>query len=260
MPIPGPGESVTGAAEYVDGAESFTVTVNTSGEISYPEATTAASGSTGGPAGCDDWSQSNADREQAGTYHWSLGDGVRPAGLSTSETADMLKQSVGWLTGTHNDCGLAERSNATASYDGLSSLESDITVTDGGYECTDGSLDDHDGESVVDFGNIDDHGDPPLALTCTWATWNPGDEDNITQADIRFDTTDYDWFQTRPKGCVNKWDLRSVAVHEFGHAFGLIDLDPRTSGFLTMSGVTEDCAIGHRTLGRGDIYSMWTVY
>ena len=52
--------------------------------------------------------------------------------------------------------------------------------------CGDGSADGRDGSSVVDFGNLDGNGSPPLASECTWWTSMPFADNNIKESDVRF--------------------------------------------------------------------------
>ena len=100
------------------------VSVAQDGTISYedPDALSMGGGTPGSPAACSD-AHTDKDEEQAGTWKWYLGDGVRPAGLTTTQTADALKQAVGWIETSHNDCGYADQVSADAVCQGVSSLD-----------------------------------------------------------------------------------------------------------------------------------------
>lgn len=273
LQIPRPGEALIMSADFADSAETFEVAVAADGAVSYVDrdqgqASTVSTGvsTSSSPPACDDTAYKDVDAEQAGIWYWYLGDGVRPAGLTTAETRDMLLQVADWMSNAHNDCNMSAGYSPYAvasSYQGVSSYESDMTNADGKTTCGDGSLDGRDHQSVIDFGNLDYYAPSdgvPLGLTCTWVLPQPFNKNNILEADIRFNTTNYVWFYTKPSSCSNSYDLRSVAMHEFGHAYGLGHVSESTHGNLTMSTETDPCTTSARTLGRGDIYSLRNTY
>ncbi|MFC7502937.1 matrixin family metalloprotease [Nocardioides sp. CPCC 206347] len=261
--VPAAGETLTMEALYPSGAVAYEIAVTPEGEVSYNDLDAAIAledVAVSSPSACSDGAYEDRDEEQAGTYKWHLGDGTRPAGLTTAQTESVLKQAVGWIETSYNNCGYTDQVSADASYQGISTLESDMTTSGGATTCGDGSTDGRDGESVVDFGNLDDHGDPPLAKECTWSIPAPFADNNIIESDIRFDTTDHVFFSTLPTTCSGKYDLRGVAVHEFGHSFGMGHVSESAHGNLTMSTDLDPCDVSQRTLGKGDVLSLRNTY
>lgn len=267
MQVPDPGVKVTMEVYSVDGADVASVEVDESGEVTYsennPDQQVTGLLATGGPSACSDGAYTDKDEKQLGIWYWYLGDGARPAGLSTTETANALKEAMGWLSTGYSDCATDKTYTAydvAATYEGVTTYESDMHVEGAKTVCGDGSLDGRDHRSVVDFGNLDDNGDPPLATECTWMLLRPGANNSILESDIRFNTTDKDFYYAKPAGCDNKYDLRGVAIHEFGHSFGLGHVSETTHGYLTMSTQLGDCDNSQRTLGKGDILSLNNTY
>jgi hypothetical protein len=117
---------------------------------------------------------------------------------------------------TINDCGLSDRTSVVAAYAGTT------TATAHSYP---------DGINVVDFGEIANvaggcGGQSAGVLACTWGQTRDG----VYFADIdqRY-ATGYLW---AGDGAADRYDLRSVAAHESGHAVGLDHAN--SSRYLTM--------------------------
>lgn len=232
LEVPEVGTGIHMTHEYVDSPpEDFGILVEPDGTIDYESASHPAeisddpeedhlsavdSTSGSGSAACSDGAYTDKDEKQYYQWLWYLGDGKRPDGMSTDTVVSRLKDAVNNITDSYNDCDYSDQVSASASYQGIASQESQITTANGDSSCDSKG----DSRSVVDFGNLDGNGNPPLATECTWSSTKVGSNNSITSSDIRFNTSNFDWTNTT-SGCSNKFDLESVATHEFGHSFGL---------------------------------------
>jgi hypothetical protein len=75
-------------------------------------------------------------------------------------------------------------------------------------------------------------------------------------ADVAFSTRKS--FSTASKCSGSRFDLRQVAVHEFGHVFGLGHAS-NGSG-QAMQGQGKYCMTALRTLGKGDLAGIKALY
>lgn len=257
LTIPSPGHGVWQDNDYPDGAKSFAVVVGSDGSVEYPE-TAEAPGSLLGASACSQNGYNLEDAVMDETWEWWLGDGVRPAGLTTDQTEAAVRDFLNNVTLAFNDCGLADNISVTLEYNGVTAHESDFHVEDGQSRCGDGSIvNPTDDTDTIDFGNLDDNGSPPLAATCKWTFPAPGSPNNILEADVRFNTTDYSWTNTGgSSSCQGKFDLRHVGTHEAGHVFGLKHVSATTDSVLTMRKGSTPCTIWKRTLGLGDVRGL----
>lgn len=208
----------------------------------------AAVDTLGVPSACSDGAYTTADRKEYGTYNWYIGDGGMPAGLSRENAKWAFYDAIDNITGSYNDCGYGDSVGAKANF--LSETSREASVNTSSY-CTG-----MDGLSVWDAGNIKDSA---LATTCSY-TWSmPGVKNDLREADVRFNTYDSDFTNRPTSSCHNKYDLRSIGTHEAGHIFGLGHVGSGHNN-LTMYTNSEPCNKKGRTLGKGDILALRSIY
>jgi len=276
--IPAPGNSITMTTTEYDGAGSaFAVRVANDGTISYTEPayiegsgaasvadeqaiedeldpelfdedTRAASPT----SACNRSTFTRHDTPLAGNYVWFLGDGKRPMGLTDGFTAGVMFDALNTIVSLRNPCGVGGSLSVGWSYGGVDSRESDFTLSDGRSVCSN----DPDSVSTVDFGDLANNGNPAVAMACRWNY-----RGEAYQSDVRFNTTDYNFTRyPRNSNCDDRFDLQSVATHEFGHTFGLRDLPNFDDRYLTMYKSSFRCRALARTLGRGDALGLRGLY
>lgn len=81
----------------------------------------------------------------------------------------------------------------------------------------------------------------------------------LREADVRFNTYDHDFTDKPTSSCSNKFDIRSVGTHEAGHVFGLKDIAGAHDN-LTMYESSIRCSTRARTLGKGDVLGLRSIY
>ncbi|WP_314218904.1 matrixin family metalloprotease [Streptomyces zaehneri] len=264
--VPEPGTTVSVDALTVDGsAHGFTLTVAADGTVSYayaaapepthaaaPEPTHAAVAASraraDAPAPCADGAYATAGRKEYGTYEWFIGDGPLPGRLSHDEGRRAFEDAIATITTSRNDCGYDDTVTAKARF--LSSTGNEAGI-DGAARCTQ-----RDGLSVWDAGDI---GDEAVATTCSWSRPVPDGPEELLEADVRFNTRGFP-FTNRPSGvCTHAYDIRSVATHEAGHVFGLGHSGAGHEN-LTMYANSFACSTDARTLGKGDVLGLRSLY
>jgi hypothetical protein len=145
----------------------------------------------------------------------------------------------------HNDCGLADRVGATASYRGRTSTATNMTTS---ATCLA-----RDGKSVLGFGGLPSG---YLGLTCWWMNSSR----QTIEADLKLNKSSFGWTVGISSSCYRKWVVEAAATHELGHAFGLGHVSETYHPRLTMSPVIRACQRSETTLGLGDIRGLEALY
>ncbi|MDX3314963.1 matrixin family metalloprotease [Streptomyces sp. NPDC054884] len=264
LAVPEPGTTVSVDSLTADGsAHGFTLKVAPDGTVSYtyeaahtgaaPSGTARAGGGrrsrADAPAPCADDAYVTAGRKAYGPYEWFLGDGHWPGGISRAGARRAFEEAVATITASRNDCGLEDRVAAKARYVSTTSSEADI---DRETRCMR-----PDGVSVWDAGDL---GPEAVATTCSWSRPAPGGgPEELLEADVRFNTHDHAFTDDPSGACTQAYDLRSVATHEAGHVFGLAHSGAGHEN-LTMFASSFACSTSARTLGKGDVLGLRSLY
>lgn len=256
LTVPEPGTKVGVDALTANGShQGFTLTVADDGTVSY--AYEAAADDTrprtpgnraDAPAPCADTAYTTADRKEYGTYEWFVGDGPQPGNLPRVQVRRAFEDAITAIVKGRNDCGLDDTIRARARFLSGTGHEAGI---DQEARCTA-----RDGLSVWDAGDLSSDA---VATTCSWSRPVAGRPDALMEADVRFNIHDYT-FTDHPTGtCDNAYDLRSVATHEAGHVFGLGHSGDGHEN-LTMYANSYVCSTTARTLGKGDVLGLRSLY
>lgn len=253
--IPEPGVAVGTEELAADGtATAFQVEVAEDGTISYPQLkpvpeprshTTARAAP---PGACSDAAYTTNDLKEYGTYNWYIGDGPMPAGLSRRNARIAFADAIDNITGSFNNCGYNDQVSAKARYRGPTGYEADISSS--------GICTRRDRKSTWDAGNLQRG---TVAQACWWSVPSPGIKNDLIEADVRYNRTDYNFTNNPGRRCSNRYDVRAVGTHEAGHVFGLGHVGVGHSN-LTMYVSSFTCTTRARTLGKGDVRGLRSVY
>ena len=220
-------------------------------------------GGVNSPGECDDsaynlkwWTFSDGTRKHfkwKSTLNWHFRANSVPSNVSAANAQDAVHRAILNMTGSHNNCGMADEVGATQSYAGTTTAGTDINAD--GDACQANS----DGKSVVAFGSI---ASDALAVNCTDGYWQRGDTyATATDTDTRINKAAYGWYGIEPTPCSNKYSIEAVMTHEWGHGWGLAHVSEIDHGNLTMSKrLNAACAESEKSLGRGDVLGMRALY
>ena len=251
--LPGPGRGVYVEALTTESAQELEVTRYRDGTVELEhvgdEAEDVQASSSIAPAArrpdeCRDAAYNDGNwRVAPGSgLSYEFNRSTTPPELSPAAAEGAINAGGRNITGTRNNCRLADRVRAGLTYLGNTNSAA------GRNTC------DSDGSSVVSFGSLPGG---TLARTCYWFTLNPSGYDKVTESDIGINKANFNWTTNpRPRSCRNKYDLQSVMTHEWGHAFGLGHVSQSRHGSLTMSPFINECQKSKRTLGKGDVLGL----
>ncbi|MFI1052390.1 matrixin family metalloprotease [Streptomyces griseoruber] len=200
------------------------------------------------PDPCADTAYSVADRKEYGTYEWFIGDGPQPGDLPRRQVRQAFEEGITAIIRGRNACGLADTIGARARFLAATGHEAGI---DHMARCTV-----RDGMNVWDAGDLSSDS---VATTCSWSRPVSRGPDRLIEADVRFNIHDYTFTDDPTGACDDAYDIRSVATHEAGHVFGLGHVGSGHEN-LTMYPSSFACSTTARTLGKGDVLGLRSIY
>ncbi len=176
---------------------------------------------------------------------WRANLGSRPANLGWDAVRKALRRSITNITASRNPCGMADYVSARQEYLGTTGRHAQVNSS--------GVCGGNDGVNVMSFGALPNG---VLAITCTYFDYSR----RAMNSDIKFNKG-VSWYPAaRPSVCHNRFSLRAVATHEFGHAYGLGHVAESLFPWMTMSTNIGPCNNSAASLGRGDVKGLRALY
>lgn len=175
-------------------------------------------------------------------HHWNAAVSWRynASGEKTAGVSAVRSAASAW-DGALSSCGTKVTSTARNTYLGTTTLQPAVTAAGG---C--GAM---DRTNTVGWGSLPSG---VLGLTCVWF----GSDGVAQETDQRY-ATGFTW-NSAATCSGSRFDLRGVATHEWGHAYGL-GHTAQSSG-LVMKPSSTTCETAQRTLGLGDVLGIDALY
>lgn len=249
--VPGPGEGRSVHALTTGGELSLEVTTSRDGIVAVDTHAAVADEDEMRPDAAPPCSSKAyklvENMEPRQRLEWRFDGSSTPDSLTPRQALRAIKQGMGIITGSRNDCGLPDRVSAQHRYLGRTKKPASLCVGKG-----------TDGVNSVSFDVAEYPG--MLGLACASWTIEQDGSKNTTESDIRLTST-VPW-TVRPDApsCQLQVDLVGVAAHEVGHVFGLDHPVSPDSLNQTMSASQGGCNGSFRTLGRGDVIGLRKLY
>lgn len=216
-----------------------------------------------GVGGCDYETYDLQPRKLASAIELEVttGDGGEPGGVSAARTGEAIEDAGDiWRLET-GPCFTEDKSNVPSiNYGGTTTYVGDFITVNNDTRCAA----ERDGHNTVDIADLDPN--HVVAQMCGRLREADG-FDHLIEADIRFNTTNFDFTHTPWKDChaLNDpdFDVLSTLTHEIGHLLGVAHpTNPALfeSIFQTMHANGTACAKYARTLAKSDIRAVRARY
>ena len=255
--VPRAGEAVTANQLRVDGSTEVRLVVAPNGRLTVDAVdpvhtgklpVTHGSGRHGPDKGCVDKGYRLLGKKQKSPLYWYFNRGSIPKGYHGPRVVAAAVQAAATVAHGVAPCPgyRTDRVSLPVVYRGSTTSALDVR-----YDTCNARV---DHRNTVGFVR---QRPGVVAGTCTLTAWN--DPHKIVDADIAINSR-Y-WFTAAVgPNCRDRYDLRSVLTHEFGHAVGLADVDPTYHYWMTMGGSIGHCTTFKRTLGAGDVLGLRRLY
>lgn len=191
-------------------------------------------GNSGRGTGCSQTAWAHAGWTAHRGYAWTFNRSTSPLGDQNSVQNAFVAAADTWRD-VKNPCGVPDYYPFDHWYLGNTTRRANVTLNG----CSNA-----DGHSVVSFRNL-----PAgvLGRACRFE----GPNGSLGEGDFALTTRASTWTLDPTNNCRNRYDVQSVATHEFGHLFGL-GHPPTANNELTMHRTMSPCSKAFRDLGRGD--------
>ncbi len=200
----------------------------------------------GSPPACQDGRYRQSGHAWKTVLRWGYHKASTPRRMSAGGVVRQLRLGIVNVGKGQNDCGISRQPAAPRCYVGPMNVKPNIFLRDGQLHCGRPN-----NRNTVGWGSLPGN---QLGHTCYW--WNGAQ--NMVEADMRLDPSRRTVLHY-PANCSFKFDLQSLATHEWGHAFGLLHPGPGHAR-LTMAHLLPSCSKAPRTLGLGDWRGMRRLY
>lgn len=252
--VPPPGKGAWGAALQVGGTHRLGIETAVDGSVTvYRQGVITGRGassksglaSPAAPSACSDSAYALDGHSWDSRYDWYFNISSTPGEVQQDNARTALRDGITNITHATNDCGLSDKVSATSLYQGETTKSANIG--------TNSSCKSSDGTNVADFGDLSAL---DLGYVCWWTQGG-----KTVESDLRLNKTEYTWFVVLGNNCDGyKYSVEDIATHEFGHTFGLGDLDEVKHANLTMSLISLPCQFAETTLGLGDVLGLEALY
>ncbi|MDR6270870.1 matrixin family metalloprotease [Arthrobacter russicus] len=202
------------------------------------KATTPAPILYAGSNGCNNSAYQYAGWKWVTPFDWQY----NAAGQPSADALGIMQNAGKRWTGSISACNQNSSSSASQRFQYGTSTRPQVRE--------DGTCGSYDTENIIGWGVFNDS--RTLALTCTWYRTSDG---RAFASDQNYNVNK-PWFTSGT--CNARFDLESVAVHEWGHTYGLTHVDQNTGQVMVPE--FNYCQPEYRSLGRGDALGITGLY